>query len=123
MPVYDTGGMLRKLGLVYHAHHRPMTTPIAVLMDLSNNLHERTPRTIPTPSSILRTLGSVMKPRQAGDDVHTSPLESVANALSIPPIHVDSVGQAICAVLDEESEVRGIVNVRRMRELIGWGEE
>jgi hypothetical protein len=100
-----------------------MTTPIAVLMDLSNNLHERTPRSIPTPSSILRTLGTAMTLRQAGDDVDTSPLESVANALSIPPIHVDSVGQAICIVLDEESEVRGIVNVRRMRELIGWGEE
>jgi hypothetical protein len=102
-----------------------MTTPAAVLMDLSSNLHEITPRSIPTPSSILRTLGSALTPRQAADDVLivTSALESVANALSIPPIHVDSVGQAICAVLDGESDIRGVVNVRRMREILGWGEQ
>ena len=43
----------------------------------------------------------------------------MANMLSIPPIHVDHVAEAICAAF-ESQDVRGIVGVRRMRELIGW---
>jgi hypothetical protein len=48
-----------------------------------------------------------------------SPLESMANMLTIPPIHVDHVAEAICVAF-ESQDVRGIVGVRRMRELIGW---
>ncbi|KAF8625821.1 hypothetical protein AX15_005201 [Amanita polypyramis BW_CC] len=117
-------GVYIRPSLVYHSHHRPLTTPLAVLTDLSATLHEKVPRSIPTPSSILRTLGSAVTSRQrsdrAADDVNTSPLESVANALIIPPIHVDSVGEAVCAVLDPTSSIHGIVTVERMRELIGW---
>lgn len=51
-----------------------------------------------------------------------SPLESVANALEIPPIHVDHVADAIMVALDSQSGVRGAVGVRRMRELIGWSQ-
>lgn len=47
----------------------------------------------------------------------------MADALVIPPIHVDHVADAICAALDSRNGVRGVVNVRRMRELIGWSEE
>lgn len=46
----------------------------------------------------------------------------MANALEIPPIHVDHVADAIMVALDSASGIRGAVGVRRMRELIGWSE-
>ena len=53
--------------------------------------------------------------------VNQSPLDSVANALAIPPIHVDHVAEAICIAADQErTDVRGVVDVQGMRHLIGW---
>ncbi|KJA27353.1 hypothetical protein HYPSUDRAFT_929163 [Hypholoma sublateritium FD-334 SS-4] len=113
--------------LVYHAHLRPLTTPIAAALDLSATIHRKTPSTIPTPSSILRSLGSfrssAQRPSPADSVDAGSPLVSIANALSIPPIHVDHVAEAVCAVLDSRNAVRGVVNVDRMRALIGWVEK
>jgi hypothetical protein len=48
-----------------------------------------------------------------------SPLNSTANALTTPPIHVEHVAGAICVSLCDPN-VKGIVDVRKMRELIGW---
>jgi hypothetical protein len=146
------------IGLVYHAHQRPVTTPVAFLFDLSATLHARVPPTVPTPSGILRSLGSLFSPDANGRDqveakraaaggrgigdvepklyqgpsssglssdpgtVTPSALEAIANALVIPPIHVDHVAEAILASLDSANGVKGVVGVRRMRELIGWGE-
>ena len=98
-------------GLVYHAHQRPLTSPLAALLDLSATIHAKMPRSVPTPASILRALHSSISP--------LSPFESIANALSIPPIHVDHVAEAIYVALNNP-DVRGVVDVRRMRELIGW---
>ncbi|KAH9484347.1 MIOREX complex component 2 [Psilocybe cubensis] len=111
-------GVYIRPSLVYHAHIRPLTTPVAALLDLSATIHSKVPRSIPTPSSVLRSLGA--SSTTAGDGQTTSALDSVANALSIPPIHVDHVADAICASLDSRNNVRGVVDVRRMRELIGW---
>jgi hypothetical protein len=94
-------------GLVYHAHYRPLTTPIAALLDLSATLHRKAPGGIPTPSSVARTLSR-----------HGSSLESIANALVIPPIHVDQVAEAICVVLEPRNGIRGVVDTGCMRELI-----
>ena len=45
----------------------------------------------------------------------------MASALTIPPIHVDHVAEAICIAIDNErSDVRGVVSVKEIRELIGW---
>ncbi|KAF8921243.1 mitochondrial protein [Mucidula mucida] len=98
-------GVYIRPSLVYHAHFRPLSTPLAALLEFSAQMHAKVPKAIPTPSSILRRLG----------------LESVPNALTIPPIHVDHVGEAICAALENET-VKGVVGVREMRELIGWAE-
>lgn len=143
------------LGLVYHAHQRPVTTPLAFLLDLSATLHARVPPTVPTPSGILQTLSKLLSPdtrrhdkveakkaaaggRGIGDEelkmyqglsspgdqrpVTPSALEAMANILVIPPIHVDHVADAILASLDSANGVKGVVGVRRMRELIGWKE-
>jgi len=107
-------GVYIRPSLVYHPHHRPLTSPVAALLDLSASLHSRVPSNIPTPSSFLRSLGSTLPPSIG------SSLDSVANAMTIPPIHVEHVAEAICAALDPARDVRGIVGVRRMRELIGW---
>jgi hypothetical protein len=45
----------------------------------------------------------------------------MANALTTPPIHVEHVAEAICTALNDP-EVRGVVDVQRMRALIGWRE-
>jgi len=55
-------------GLVYHAHQRPLTTPAAVLFDLSAIVHTKVPQTIPTPASILRSFGSLFSQRQGKDE-------------------------------------------------------
>ena len=56
--------------------------------------------------------------------MNQSPLDSVANALSIPPIHVDHVAEAICIATDNErAGVRGVYGVSDIRELIGWHEK
>lgn len=57
-----------------------------------------------------------------GVEASSSALESVANALETPPIHVDHVADAIMVALNSTSGIRGAVGVRRMRELIGWSE-
>ncbi|KXN86881.1 hypothetical protein AN958_09476 [Leucoagaricus sp. SymC.cos] len=112
-------GIYIRPSLVYHAHQRPLTTPAAVLFNLSATFHAKVPPTLPTPSGVLRSLGSLS---DSGDLRAPSPFESVANALEIPPIHVDHVADAILVALDSRSSVRGAVGVKRMRELIGWSE-
>lgn len=47
--------------------------------------------------------------------------DAVANALTIPPIHVDHVGGTIAAAVDiDRDDIRGVYGVREMRELMGW---
>lgn len=46
---------------------------------------------------------------------------AVANALTIPPIHVDQVGEAIAIAVDvDRDDIRGVYGVREMRDLMGW---
>jgi len=111
----DYRGVYIRPSLVYHPHYRPLTSPVAAFLDLSASIHSKIPPNIPTPSSILRSLGSTLSP-----PVGSSPLDAIANALTIPPIHVEHVAEAICVALDPVRDVRGVVGVRRMRELIGW---
>ncbi|KAH9951469.1 mitochondrial protein [Amylocystis lapponica] len=111
--------------LIYHPHFRPLTSPIAALLDLSATLHRRVPPGVPTPSGVLRALSAALPPTAAAQTpATTSPLDSVANALTIPPIHVDHVAEAICIAADQaRSDVSGVVGVQEMRELIGWSQK
>jgi len=107
--------------LVYHAHHRPLISPLAALIDLSASVHASVPKGVPTPSSLLRAVAHAF-PSSHGSPL-SSPLHSIANALSIPPIHVEHVAEAICIALDPSKNVRGVVGVKEMKELIGWSEK
>ncbi|PBK96932.1 mitochondrial protein [Armillaria gallica] len=108
--VSQKSGLFRSVyirpSLVYHAHFRPLTTPFAALLEFSAVMHSKVPRGIPTPSSVLRSIGSEVT-------------DSMSNALTIPPIHVDHVAEAVCVALAND-EVSGVVGVRQMREMIGW---
>jgi hypothetical protein len=105
-------------GLIYHPHYRPLTSPLAAALDLSSVLHSKIPEGIPTPSGLLRVLASMSRSP-------SSPLppafDAVANALTIPPIHVDHVGEAIAVAVDvDRDDIRGVYGVREMRDLMGW---
>lgn len=106
------------IGLIYHPHHRPLTSPLAAALDLSSVLHSKIPQGVPTPSGLLRALASVGRSP-------SSPLppsfDAVANALTIPPIHVDHVGETIAMAADvDRDDIRGVYGVQEMRELLGW---
>ncbi|EIN07307.1 mitochondrial protein [Punctularia strigosozonata HHB-11173 SS5] len=117
----DYRGVFIRPSLVYHAHYRPLTSPVAALLDLSASLHSRAPVQVPTPSSVLRTLASLSGSSAAVPEERRSPLESMANALIVPPIHVDHVGEACSIAVDvSRFDVAGPVGVREMRHLIGW---
>lgn len=114
-------GVYIRPSLVYHAYYRPLTTPAAAFFDLSAAIHRKIPQGLPTPSSLLRSLGSIYTPPPSN---HIgSSLDSLANALIIPPIHVDHVANAVCITLDPANDIRGVVDVQRMRAILGWAEE
>lgn len=113
--------VMHNVGLIYHPHFRPLTSPVAALLDLSASLHAKLPQAVPAPSGVLRTLAGLSSRGAAVPLVSPSPLDSVANALTIPPIHVDHVAEAICIAADNAREdVGGVVDVQEMRRLIGW---
>jgi nucleoside-diphosphate-sugar epimerase len=108
-------GVFIRPSLVYHAHLRPLTTPPAALLDLSAALHSKVPEWAPTPSKVLRHLGTSLAGR--GDAGLGSSLESIASALVTRPMHVDQVAGAVCATL-ESAEIKGVVDVDKMRSLL-----
>ena len=50
-----------------------------------------------------------------------SPFDSMARVLTIPPIHVDHVAEAICIAADNSrADVHGAYGLEAMRQLIGY---
>ncbi|ETW85871.1 hypothetical protein HETIRDRAFT_308501 [Heterobasidion irregulare TC 32-1] len=118
-------GVYIRPSLVYHPHFRPYTSPVAALLDLSSVVHSKIPRGLPTPSNLLRALSPAFPTGTApSSPIQTSPLDSVANALTLPPIHVDHVAEAICIAVDNaRPDIHGVYGVREMREMIGWSQK
>ncbi|KAH9043121.1 mitochondrial protein [Lactarius pseudohatsudake] len=105
-------GVYLRPSLVYHPHLRPYTAAMAALLDLSSTVQSKLSRGMPTPSDVLHGLSQTL----VGGP---SALDSIARALSLPPIHVDQVAEAICIAADSERpDVHGVYGVREMRELI-----
>jgi hypothetical protein len=85
---------------------------MAALLDLSSTMQTKLPKGVPAPSDVLHGLSQTL----VGGP---SALDSIARALSLPPIHVDQVAEAICVAADRERpDVQGVYGVREMRELI-----
>jgi len=125
---YSMRSVFMRPALMYHPHLRPMTTPLAVLLDLSSRLHQNPPFNVrgALPSSILRSIapGSLssvgLQDNQNSSRVLPSSLDSFANLLEVPPIHVDQVAEAIVTVITNRPDVSGPVGVEAMRRIIGW---
>lgn len=83
---------------------------MAALLDLSSTLQSKLPRGVPSPSDVLHGLSQTLVGR-------SSAFDSIASALSLPPIHVDQVAEAICVAADRP-DVQGVYGVREMRDLI-----
>lgn len=108
----DYRGVYMRPSLVYHPHLRPYTAAMAALLDLSSTVQSKLPKGMPSPSDVLHGLSQTLVGR-------TSALDSIASALSLPPIHVDQVAEAICVAADSERpDVQGVYGVREMRDLI-----
>lgn len=111
---------------MYHPHTRPLTTPIATLLDLSATMHKKLP--IPGPANLLRAfassdLGRSLHPTSTNaTSILDTPLEAMARALETPPIHVEHVAQAACEAISRR-DASGPYGVMDMRRLIGWGGE
>ncbi|KAG1752051.1 NAD(P)-binding protein [Suillus lakei] len=103
--------------MIYDPETRPMTIPVN-LFTFSAWMHAAMPSFVPMPASIIHWLGSSVFPKAT--EQTPSALVSMATLLSVPPIRVDHLAEAICASLDPAKNVRGPVGVRAMRELIGW---
>lgn len=85
-------------GLMYHPHERPLSTPLAVLLNTTSSL----------PLPIISTPSL---PR----------LSSLSSSLSTPPIHVDHVAECVLRSIEHE-HVRGVVDSREMRRWVGLDE-
>ncbi|KAG1803793.1 mitochondrial protein [Suillus plorans] len=113
-------GVYVRPSIIYHPHNRPMTTIPATIFGFSSRVHDAMPSYIPMPASVLRWLGTSVFPNAT--DKTPSSLNSLANLLSIPPIHVDHLAEAICISLDPAKDIRGVVGVRDMHQLIGMSQ-
>lgn len=98
-----------------------MTNIPATIFDFSARAHEAVPSYVPMPSPTLRWLGTSVCPNAT--DNTPSALVSMANLFSIPPIHVDHLGEAICITADPTKDIHGVVGVRDMRELLGMSQD
>ncbi|OSC97136.1 NAD-P-binding protein [Trametes coccinea BRFM310] len=114
-------GVYIRPSLIYHPHYRPIISPVAALLDLSATIHSKAPAGFPTPSALLQTLGGLLPRPSRPELTPDSALHAMARALTIPPIHVDHVAEAICIAADNSRvDVRGPYGVAQIRELIGW---
>ncbi|GHJ85309.1 hypothetical protein NliqN6_1711 [Naganishia liquefaciens] len=112
------GGAIRPVlvrpGLMYHPHERPLSTPLAVLLDVTSRIHTRMPFALPLPSSPPPLSRSSPSSR-------SSPLQALGAlgaSLQVPPIHVDHVAECICRSV-EDQHVQGVVDTAEMRQWVG----
>ncbi|EJU05569.1 NADP-binding protein [Dacryopinax primogenitus] len=100
-------------GFMFHPHTRPLSTPVASVLDLASSISACAPNFLPSPAGFLRTL-SLGQAKELSPASH-----SMANSLETRPMHVESVARAICAAIELDT-VDGVIDVDEMRELIGW---
>ncbi|KAI0831337.1 NAD-P-binding protein [Trametes gibbosa] len=117
-------GVYIRPSLIYHPHLRPMISPVAALLDLLATMNAKAPSGFPTPAEVLHKLGRMLARPERADLTLDSSLDAFARMLTIPPIHVDHVAEAVCVAADSaRADVRGAYGVAEMRELIGWSQK
>lgn len=112
--LFEATSLTSTLGLMYHPHERPLSTPLAVLLDVTSRLHSRMPFALPLPPSPPPLSRSSPSSR-------SSPLQALGAlgaSLQVPPIHVDHVAECICRSV-EDQHVQGVVDTAEMRQWVG----
>jgi len=99
------------LGLIYHPHTAPLTTLPATLLEASSHLQSALP-------TLLRA-STAFPPSPSPTAALPSALSSVASLLTVPPIHVDAIGESICRAIEDDAMV-GVLDVAGMRGLLGF---
>lgn len=97
--------------LIYHPHVNPFTTLPATVLSASSHIQAFLP-------SPLR-LAHSFPPSNSPFAPLSPPTSSLASLLSLPPIHVDTIAEAVCRSI-ENPEVEGVLDVQRMRAMLGF---
>lgn len=104
---------------MYHPHLNPPSTLPATLLEATSHLHALVPPSLhllpQAPSPLPNSAPSLSDPANELPGA----LTSLSSLLSIPPIHVDAVGEAVCRAIADE-HTRGVVDVRAMRDMLGF---
>lgn len=101
---------------IYHPHFRPISSPLAAAIAGVGSVHKALGNLAP-----FKILANIA-PKSRDADALDTPVHSVERMLSIPPIHVDHVGEAACASI-EDGSVSGPVGVWDMRRLLNWRDD
>ncbi|KAM0792131.1 hypothetical protein ACM66B_004831 [Microbotryomycetes sp. NB124-2] len=95
--------------LIYHPHQRPLTTLPASVLEASAHVHRLINGDSARDGPAMIENASSSEPGSA--------LQSLQSLLSVPPVHVDAVGEVVCRSLEDRA-VEGVVDVARMRQLL-----
>ncbi|GAA5914888.1 hypothetical protein JCM8208_003039 [Rhodotorula glutinis] len=108
--------------LMYHPHLNPPSTLPATLLEATSHLHALVPPSLhllpQAPSPLPNSAPSLNNTDPAATQL-PSALTSLSSLLSIPPIHVDAIGEAVCRAIADE-HTRGVVDVGAMRDMLGF---
>lgn len=108
------------LGFIYHPHLRPISSPVAALLDAAGSVHKLLGALSPV-DMLSRLISSNGEPLTAQNNVNNT-LSSIKRAVDIPPIHVDHVGEAVCEAIARD-DITGPLTVWDMRRLLGWTDQ
>ncbi|KAG8791882.1 hypothetical protein FRC17_008696, partial [Serendipita sp. 399] len=97
---------------IYHPHFRPISSPIAAFISAAGGIHQTLGFLSP-----VSMLANLTQSQSRGEDDLDNPIASVNRALSIPPIHVDHIGEAICVAIENDG-ASGPLDVLAMRRLL-----
>ncbi|GAA96779.1 uncharacterized protein L969DRAFT_54435 [Mixia osmundae IAM 14324] len=112
----DVRPVFLRPSLIYHPHIRPISTLPAAMLDLSATIQSKLP--VPLRASAGAAIFASLLPASTRNDLPPSAF-SMSNLLSIPPIHVDTLAEAACRAIADES-IEGALGVQAMRDLVGW---
>lgn len=111
--------IIHVLGLIYHPIINSFTTLPATALSASSHIQS----VLPTRLQLSHLFPSAPSSAVPGSPTTSTDIPSatasLASLLTIPPIHVDTVAEAICKSIEDQS-VRGVVDVRSMRRMMAF---
>lgn len=100
-------GVDRHLGLIYHPIINPMSTLPATALNAAATVQALLPASLQLSNIFPTSPSKLLSPAST----------SLASLLTIPPIHVDTIAEAVCMSIEDET-VRGVVGVKEMRRML-----